>query len=132
MHVAARTSSSSSSASSSSASSSSRFIPSPFARPVSPDAKFEREPSDMAKELLHRVLGGLGRSMSLSVRDQQVLFHFLYGRSPALVGKQLDIRETTVHKHLHRIYARTGTESRRELLHLGRRLADQHGLRAVA
>jgi ATP/maltotriose-dependent transcriptional regulator MalT len=86
----------------------------------------EREPSDMAKEMLARVIKGLSTCCPLSARDQHVLYHYLFGRSAEATGQRLAIRDTTVHKHLHRIFSKTHTESRRELLELGLQLAKQH------
>jgi DNA-binding CsgD family transcriptional regulator len=86
----------------------------------------EREPSDMANEMLARVIKGLRTCCPLGARDQQVLYHYLFGRSAEATGQRLGIRETTVHKHLHRIFSKTHTDSRRELLELGLQLAKQH------
>ena len=86
----------------------------------------EREPSDMANEMLARVIKGLRTRCLLSARDQNVLYHYLFGRSAEATGQRLGIRDTTVHKHLHRIFTKTQTESRRELLELGLQLAKQH------
>jgi DNA-binding CsgD family transcriptional regulator len=88
----------------------------------------EREPSDMAKEMLARVIKGLATCCPLTTRDQTLLYHYLFGRSPEATGQRLSMRETTVHKHLHRIFSKTHTDSRRELLELGLRLAKQHGI----
>lgn len=93
----------------------------PFPRP-------EREPSDMANEMLARVLAGLSTVIRLSERDEALLYHYLFGRTAEDTGHRLGLRETTVHKHLHRIYARTGTQTRRELLELGLSLAKQRGI----
>lgn len=84
----------------------------------------EREPSDMATEMLIRIIYGLSTRCTLSILDQQLLFHFLFGRSAELTGQRLGIREAMVAKHLQRIYARTETDSRRALLHLGLSLAN--------
>jgi DNA-binding CsgD family transcriptional regulator len=86
----------------------------------------EREPSDMANEMLARVIKGLRTCCPLSDRDQHLLYHYLFGRSAEATGQRLGIRETTVHKHLHRIFTKTHTDNRRELLELGLRLAKQH------
>jgi DNA-binding CsgD family transcriptional regulator len=85
----------------------------------------------MANEMLIRIIKGLSTRAALSVVEQQVLYHFLFGRSAELTGARLGIRDTTVHKHLHRIYAKTRTESRRALIDLGVRLADEHGIPAL-
>lgn len=80
----------------------------------------------MANEMLARVIKGLATCCPLGERDQALLYHYLFGRTAEATGQRLGIRETTVHKHLHRIYSKTGTETRRELLELGLRLAKQH------
>lgn len=88
----------------------------------------EREPSDMANEMLLRIICGLSTCCTLSILDQQVLYHFLFGRSAEQTARRLGIREATVAKHLHRIHAKTRTDSRRGLLELGLQLAKQHGI----
>jgi DNA-binding CsgD family transcriptional regulator len=88
----------------------------------------EREPSDMANEMLARVIKGLGTCCRLGERDKTLLYHYLFGRTAEATGQRLGLRETTVHKHLHRIYGETRTDTRRELLELGLRLAKQHGI----
>jgi DNA-binding CsgD family transcriptional regulator len=88
----------------------------------------EREPSDMANEMLARVIKGLATCCTLSARDQHLLYHYLFGRTAEATGQRLAIRDTTVHKHLHRIFTKTRTDSRRDLLELGLRLAKQHGI----
>ena len=90
--------------------------------------KPEREPSDMAIEMLTRILRGLWLRYELSIRDQQILFHYLFGRTPEQTGARLSLRETTVHKHLHRVYAKTNPATRRELIELGLELARAHGI----
>jgi DNA-binding CsgD family transcriptional regulator len=86
----------------------------------------EREPSDMANEMLAQVIKGLATCCTLSARDQHMLYHYLFGRSAEATGQRLEMRDTTVHKHLHRIFIKTQTDSRRELLELGLQLAKQH------
>jgi hypothetical protein len=62
----------------------------------------EREPSDMANEMLARVIKGLRTRCPLSARDQHLLYHYLFGRSAEATG-QRPIRDTTVQHspHLH-------------------------------
>jgi DNA-binding CsgD family transcriptional regulator len=93
-----------------------------------PRSSVDREPSDMANEMLTRIIEGLGRALPLSARERELLYHFLFGHDAAATGSRLGIRDTSVHKHLHRIYAKSGTNSRRGLLEFGLRLADQHGI----
>jgi DNA-binding CsgD family transcriptional regulator len=93
-------------------------------RPRSP--RPEREPSDMANEMLVRIIFGLSTCCTLGILDQQILYHYLFGRSAELTGRRLGVREGTVAKHLHRIHTKTKTDSRKGLLELGLRLAKQH------
>ena len=88
----------------------------------------DRAPSDMANEMLTRIIEGLRRAIPLSAREQELLYHFLFGHNAAATGERIGIRETSVHKHLHRVYAKTGTNNRRALLEYGLRLANQHGI----
>jgi DNA-binding NarL/FixJ family response regulator len=95
---------------------------------ISRQPRPEREPSDMANEMLARVLEGIATCCPLTTRDQHLLYHYLFGRSAEATGQRLGIRDTTVHKHLHRIFSTTHTDSRRALLELGLRKAKQHGI----
>lgn len=79
----------------------------------------------MATEMLIRIIYGLSTRCTLGILDQQLLFHFLFGRSAEATAQRLGVREATVDKHLRRIYAKTETDSRRGLLHLGLSLAKQ-------
>ncbi|MFO7564947.1 MAG: hypothetical protein R6X02_20045 [Enhygromyxa sp.] len=85
----------------------------------------------MANEMLVRIIYGLSTCCNLSILDRQILYHFLFGRSAELTARRLEIREATVSKHLHRIHAKTRTDSRKGLLELGLRLAKQQGLTGV-
>ena len=82
----------------------------------------ERPVSDMAHEMLLRALAGLHRVMLVGGRDEQVLYHYLFGRSCERIGAGLGLRESTVHRILHRVFARTQTTTRRELLGCALRL----------
>lgn len=88
----------------------------------------ERVPSDMANEMLTRIIEGLSRALPLSARERELLHHFLFGHSAAATGEKLGIRDTSVHKHLHRLYAKSGTNSRRSLMEYGLRLANRYGI----
>ncbi|KIG14408.1 hypothetical protein DB30_06751 [Enhygromyxa salina] len=93
-----------------------------------PQSSVDRVPSDMANEMLTRIIEGLSRAFPLSARERELLYHFLFGHDAAATGERLGIRDTSVHKHLHRVYAKSGTNSRRGLLEVGLRLADRHGI----
>lgn len=85
----------------------------------------ERPISDLASEQLEHVIAGLRLAVLLCERDEQILRHYLFGRSCAATAAHVGLRETTVHKHLHRLFSRTQTQSRRELLHHGLQLDRQ-------
>lgn len=111
-----------------------RRAPSPLRR-VSTPARLlppidERPVSDMAHEMLLRALAGLHRALLFGDRDEQVLYHYLFGRSCERIGAGLGLRESTVHRILHRVFARTRTKTRRELLHCGLRLHAERELAA--
>ncbi|PRQ04221.1 Bacterial regulatory protein, luxR family [Enhygromyxa salina] len=59
---------------------------------------------------------------SFTAREQEVLHYVLFGHTPAAIAWRLEIRETTVHKHIHRIFAKTNTDTRKRLLDLALRL----------
>src|SRR5690606_22382392 len=69
----------------------------------------EREPSDMANEMLVRIIFGLSTCCTLGILDQQILYHYLFGRSAELTARRLGIREATVARHLQRVHAKTKT-----------------------
>jgi DNA-binding CsgD family transcriptional regulator len=69
-------------------------------------------------EVIHRLVDALLTGFELSVYEEQVVQHMLLGRSCEAIAWRLGIRSTTVHKHMHRIYAKTGTSERAELYRL--------------
>jgi DNA-binding NarL/FixJ family response regulator len=79
-------------------------------------------------ELIVLLFDALVRSHRFSARERAVLRHVLLGRSSAVIAQRLGLRETTVHKHMHSIFARTGTDGRRRLYDLALRLAAQRSL----
>lgn len=98
-----------------------RFLaPRPLApRPLAP----KNEDSVRSNELLTRLVETLTRTFAFSPREQQVLDGVLFGHTAAAIAWRLGIRETSVHKHMHRIFAKTKTDSRKRLLDLALRLA---------
>ncbi|PRP90158.1 Bacterial regulatory protein, luxR family [Enhygromyxa salina] len=74
-------------------------------------------------ELIKRLVDSLERAFRLGEYELQVVHHVLFGRSCGAIAWRLGIRETTVHKHLHRLFAKTRCDSRRELYDLALRLA---------
>ncbi|HVH97588.1 MAG TPA: helix-turn-helix domain-containing protein [Enhygromyxa sp.] len=75
--------------------------------------------------LVASLFDALVQAHRFSARERSVLQEVLLGRSSAAIARQLGLRETTVHKHLHSIFARTETESRQRLCELALRLAAQ-------
>jgi DNA-binding CsgD family transcriptional regulator len=107
--------------------------------PSSPDHHDESEQCVMALELIEQLVDALMASFSFSEYEEQVVHHMLFGRSCHAIGRRLGIRETTVHKHMHRVFAKTGAQDRRGLYDLGLRLAavrsitrGSHSLRMAA
>lgn len=77
-------------------------------------------------ELVVLLLDALVRTYRFSARERAILGHLLLGRHSGAIARALRIRETTVHKHMHAIFARTRTDDRRRLFDLALRLAAQH------
>lgn len=80
-------------------------------------------------EVVNQLVDALLTGFELSVYEEQVVHHMLLGRSCESIAWRLGIRNTTVHKHMHRIYAKTGTSDRAELYRLALWLAAQWATR---
>lgn len=72
-------------------------------------------------DLLPRLATTLAARVGLSARERAVLEHLLFGRRDDAIATRLGLRVTTVHKHMHRIFAKTKTASRSELFDLALR-----------
>jgi DNA-binding NarL/FixJ family response regulator len=96
-----------------------RSLPRPVA-PVEQDEQLVR-----TSELAVLLLDALVRSYRFSARERAILGHMLLGRHAGAIARTLRLRETTVHKHMHAIFARTKTDDRRRLFDLALRLAAQ-------
>ncbi|KIG12456.1 hypothetical protein DB30_01448 [Enhygromyxa salina] len=93
-----------------------------FRRHVSPP----REPSTHGVRVsayLRQLVDAATEAFAFTRNERLVVRHLLYGRSAAVIAGRLGIRETSVHKHMHRIFAVTKTDSRKRLLDLALRLA---------
>ncbi|HLT36791.1 MAG TPA: LuxR C-terminal-related transcriptional regulator [Enhygromyxa sp.] len=88
-----------------------------------PSAHFDDEHVVRTSELVVLLLDALVRSHRFSARERAILGHVLLGRSSGAIARALRLRETTVHKHMHAIFARTGVADRRRLFDLALRLA---------
>jgi DNA-binding NarL/FixJ family response regulator len=86
----------------------------------------------MTSELVDRLVDALMAAFALSEWEEQVVHHMLFGRSCHAIGRKLGIRETTVHKHIHRVFGKTHTQDRRGLYDLALRLAAVQAIHAVA
>lgn len=91
--------------------------------PSTPVSLDDTEQCLMALELIEQIVDALMASFAFNEYEEQVVHHMLFGRSCHAIGDRLGIRETTVHKHMHRVFAKTGTQDRRGLYDLGLRLA---------
>ena len=65
--------------------------------------------------LIPRLADAVLTTVSLGSRERRVLREVLAGRSCEAIARDMGLRTTTIHKHLHRIHAKTGTDSRRAL-----------------
>jgi DNA-binding CsgD family transcriptional regulator len=101
-----------------------RTLPTP-PLPCTLPQRNETERSTRTSEVIDRLVDALLGTFSLTDYEEQVVHHMLYGRSCEAVAWRLGVRGTTVHKHMHRIYAKTGTRDRAELYALALRLAAQ-------
>jgi DNA-binding NarL/FixJ family response regulator len=98
--------------------------PLPLARTLACPPPRDQEEEQVARtnELITQLVDALVHAFPLSEWEEQVVHHVLFGRNCGAIGWRLGIRETTVHKHMHRLYAKTGCDSRRELYDLALRL----------
>lgn len=78
--------------------------------------------------LTARLVDALIEAFAFGEYEVQIVNHLLFGRSIRNIATRLGIRETTVHKHMHRIFAKTRTETRRELYDFALRLSAQRSI----
>lgn len=99
--------------------------PLPLARTLAcpPDKGDEAQHAIRTAQLIHRLVDSLERSFPLDEWEQQVVHHVLFGRSCGAIAWRLGIRETTVHKYMHRLFAKTGCDCRKDIYDLALRLA---------
>ena len=101
----------------------SRPLPVQLARTL-PAANYdETEHVLTASALIERLVDALMATYGFGAYEEQVVHHMLLGRSCHSIANRLGIRETTVHKHMHRVFARTKCEDRRGLYDHALRLA---------
>ncbi|MCA9702184.1 MAG: helix-turn-helix transcriptional regulator, partial [Myxococcales bacterium] len=100
-----------------------------FAARTAPAAAYVSTPSGeearcvRLSDLLAPLVAALEATFSLSTVEVEILRLLLANRSCARIAQRLSLRETTVHKHLHRICAKTNTNGRDQLFDLGLRLS---------
>jgi DNA-binding CsgD family transcriptional regulator len=99
-----------------------RTLPTPDL-PTTLPQRDETERCIRESEVVDRLVDALLSGFELTVYEEQVVQHMLLGRSCESIAWRLGIRSTTVHKHMHRIYAKTGTSDRPDLYRLALRLA---------
>ncbi|WP_219907894.1 LuxR C-terminal-related transcriptional regulator, partial [Enhygromyxa salina] len=91
-----------------------------------PQTRTRRDPTTHGVRVsayLRQLVDAATEAFAFTQRERHVLHHVLYGRSTQVIAARLRIRETSVHKHMHRIFAATQTNSRKRLLDLALRLA---------
>jgi DNA-binding CsgD family transcriptional regulator len=101
-----------------------RTLPTP-PLPCTLPQRNETERCARTSEVIDRLGDALLQVFSLTIYEEQVVHHMLFGRSCEAIAWRLGIRSTTVHKHMHRIYAKTGSRDRAELYAIALRLAAQ-------
>ncbi|PRQ03150.1 LuxR C-terminal-related transcriptional regulator [Enhygromyxa salina] len=103
--------------------------PLPLARTLAcpPPQGKEEEHAIRTSELIGRLVDVLVSTFSLTAYEEQVVHHVLFGRSSGAIAWRLGIRETAVHKHMHRILFKTRCDERRDLYDLSLRLAARIG-----
>lgn len=101
-----------------------RTLPTP-PLPCTLPQRNETERCVRGSEVIDRLVDALLGVFTLTAYEEQVAHHMLFGRSCEAIAWRLGIRGTTVHKHMHRIYAKTGACDRGELYSIALRLAAQ-------
>ncbi|KIG18601.1 hypothetical protein DB30_00286 [Enhygromyxa salina] len=104
--------------------------PLPLARTLAcpPPVGEEDQHAVRTSQLISRLVDALVATFSLSEYEEQVVHHVLFGRSCGAIAWRLGIRETAVHKHMHRILFKTRCDERRDLYDLSLRLAARAGI----
>lgn len=101
-----------------------RTLPTP-PLPCTLPQRNETERCVRTSEVFDRLVDALLEALALTAYEEQVVHHMLLGRSCEAIAWRLGVRSTTVHKHMHRIYAKTGARDRGELYTMALRLAVQ-------
>jgi DNA-binding CsgD family transcriptional regulator len=103
-----------------------RTLPTP-PLPITLPQRNDSERCVRTDEVVDHLVDALLLAFELTVYEEQVAHHMLLGRSCESIAWRLGIRGTTVHKHMHRVYAKTRTSERPDLYRLALRLAAQSG-----
>jgi DNA-binding CsgD family transcriptional regulator len=101
-----------------------RTLPTP-PLPITLPQRNDTERCVRTSEVIDHLVDALLGVLTLTAYEEQVAHHMLFGRSCEAIAWRLGIRGTTVHKHMHRIYAKTGAHDRGELYAIALRLAAQ-------
>jgi DNA-binding CsgD family transcriptional regulator len=101
-----------------------RTLPTP-PLPCTLPQRNETERCVRTSEVIDRLVDALLDTYAMTLHEEQVIHHMLFGRSCEAIAWRLGIRSTTVHKHMHRIYAKTSTRDRAELYAVALRLVVQ-------
>jgi DNA-binding CsgD family transcriptional regulator len=101
-----------------------RTLPTP-PLPCTLPQRNETERCVRSSKVIDRLVDALLGVFTLTAYEEQVAHHMLFGRSCEAIAWRLGVRSTTVHKHMHRIYAKTSARDRGELYAIALRLAAQ-------
>lgn len=81
------------------------------------------EGSREGQEMVRELEKALARTYRFTRSERLILRELVAGASVESIARGLELRTTSIHKHMHRIFAKTRTEGRQALLKLGMRLA---------
>ena len=86
-------------------------------------APLTTETRNEGQQMVRELDSALARSFRFTRPERVILRQLVAGESVERIARQLQLRVTSVHKHMHRIFAKTGTEGRQPLIKLAFRLA---------
>ena len=92
-------------------------------RPVMPLSRPNHDTSREGLQTMRELDDALTRSFRFTRPERRILSRLIAGESVEAIARARQIRVTSVHKHMHRIFAKTNTNGRQPLLKLAFRLA---------
>lgn len=93
------------------------------ARRPAPALRLVSDASDEGQDTVNELEQALTARYRFTARERDVLGGLVGGVNDEAIARALGLRITTVHKLMHGVFGRTGTEDRQGLIKLGFRLA---------